>query len=76
MPKKGEYIKIIIKSPSMIYADFENILVPENNGKQSPEESYLKKYRKDVACSYGYKLVYVDDNFCKTFKYYLDKDFV
>ena len=36
--KKGEYVKIRnyerkIKSLFMIYADFENILVPENNGK-------------------------------------------
>ena len=24
----------------MIYADFESVLVPENNGRQNPEESY------------------------------------
>ena len=29
-----------VKSPFMIYADFESILVPEDNGKQNPEESY------------------------------------
>ena len=28
----------------MIYADFENISAPENNGKQSPE-SYASKYQ-------------------------------
>ena len=30
----------------MIYADFEIILVPEDNGKQNPNESYcnLKNY--------------------------------
>ena len=38
MPKKGEYVKFKnyegkIKSPFIIYADFEGILVPENNGK-------------------------------------------
>ena len=38
MPKKGEYVKFKnyeskIKSPFMIYADFESILVPEDNGK-------------------------------------------
>ena len=37
MPKKGKYIKFKnyerkIKSAFMIYADFESILVPENNG--------------------------------------------
>ena len=45
MPKKGEYVRfenfeIKIKSPFMIYADFESVLVPENNGRQNPEESY------------------------------------
>ena len=45
----------------MIYADFESILVPEDNGKQNPEESYTNRYQKHIACSYGYKLVCVDD---------------
>ena len=35
----------------MVYADFESILVPEDNGKQNPEESYTKKDQKHVACS-------------------------
>ena len=40
MPKKSEYIKFKkfgrkIKSSFMIYADFESILVPEDNGKQN-----------------------------------------
>ena len=58
----------------MIYADFESILVPENNGKQNPNESYTNKYQKHVACSYGYKLVCVDDKFSKPFKSYLGED--
>ena len=38
MPKKGEYVKFRsferkIKSPFMIYADFEITLVPQDNGK-------------------------------------------
>ena len=45
MPKKGEYVTLKnfrrkIKSTFMIYADFENILVHENNGKQNPNKSY------------------------------------
>ena len=44
MPKKGEYVQFEnlerkIKSPYIIYADFESILESENNGKQNPEES-------------------------------------
>ena len=54
-----------IKSPFMIYVDFGSILVHEDNGKQNPNESYTNKYQKHVACSYGYKLVCVDDKFSK-----------
>ena len=73
MPKKGEYIKFKnfgrkMKSPFMIYADFESILSPEDNGKQNLNQSYTNKYQKYVACNYGYKLVCVDDKFSKPFK--------
>ena len=42
MPKKGEYVNVKnferkIKSPFMIYTDFESILVPEDNVKQNPK---------------------------------------
>ena len=68
MSKKGEYVKKNfferkIKSPFMIYADFESVLVPEDNGKQNPNESYTNKYQNHVACSYGYQLVYFYDKF-------------
>ena len=44
MPKKGDYLtfknyKRKIKSSFIIYADFEIILVPDDNGKQNPDES-------------------------------------
>ena len=60
----------------MIFADLESTLVPEDNGKQNLNESYRNKYQKHIACSYGYKLVYVDDKFSKPFKAYLGKDAV
>ena len=60
----------------MVYADFESILEPENNEKQNQKESYLNKYQKHIACSYRYKLVYIDDKFGKPFKNYLGKDAV
>ena len=50
-----------IKSPFIIYAYFESTLVSEDNGMQNPEEPYTNKYQKHIACSYGYKLVCVDD---------------
>ena len=64
------------KSPVIIYADFESILVPEDNGKQNLNESYTNKYQKHIACSYSYKLVCVDDKFSKSFKSYLGEDVV
>ena len=60
----------------MIYADFEIILVPKDNGKLNPEESYTKEYQKNIACSYGCKIVCVDDEFSMPFKSYLGKDSV
>ena len=81
MPKKGEFVKFKIysrkiKSLLIIYADFESILVPENTWKQNPEESYTKKYQKNIACSYGYKQVCINDEFSKPFKTYFGNDAV
>ena len=33
---------------------FQSILMPEDNGKQNPNESYTNKYQKHVVCSHGY----------------------
>ena len=71
--------KQVIKMPKasfMIYVDFESILLPENNGKQNPGESYKKKYQKHVACSYGYELVSIDYKSSKTFESSLGEDAV
>ena len=72
MSEKGEYVKFKnyeskIKSPFMIYTDFPRILVSEDNENQNLE-SHTNKYQKHVACSYGYKLVCVEDIFNKCFK--------
>ena len=32
----------------MTYADFESILVPEDNQKQNPENSYMNKCQKHI----------------------------
>ena len=53
----------------MIYANFESILLSQDNEKQNPDESYTKKCQKRVACNYGYKLVCADDS--KPFRSYL-----
>ena len=61
-------MKTKIKSSFIINTDLESILVPEDNGKQNPEESYTSKYKKHVACNYGYKLVCDDDKISESFK--------
>ena len=64
------------KSSFMIYANSGSILVPEDNEKQNPDESYKNKYKKHVACSYGYKLVCIYDKYSKPFTSYLGKNAV
>ena len=81
MPKKGEYVNFKnyerrIKLLFIIYVDFESVLLPEDNGKQILKESYTNKYQKHIVCSYGYKLLCVDDKFSNPFKTYLGKDAV
>ena len=66
VPKQGEYLKFQnfeteIKSPFIIQADFESILMPEDNGNKNKNESYSSKYQKHVACSYDYKIVCVEN---------------
>ena len=60
----------------MIYADFESILVSEDNGKWNSEESCKNKYQKHFACSHSYILLCVDNKFSKPFNSYLGKDTV
>ena len=42
--------KLWKKNKVTIDADFESILVQENNGKQNPEKSFTNKYQKHIAC--------------------------
>ena len=48
--------------------------MPENNGKQNSNGSYTNKCQKHITCSYGYKLVCIDDKFSKPFKTNLGED--
>ena len=58
----------------MIYANCENISIPGNNGKQNPDGSYRNKDENRCGYSYGYKVVFVDDQFSKLFKSCLGQD--
>ena len=77
LPKKGSTLKSMalkatIKTPFVIYADLEALLVKlegdERSGKQS---TATKKLQRHVACSYGYKVVCCyDDQYSKPFCMY------
>ena len=76
MPKKVNMLNSkIMKKKShglyIIYANVQSILVAESNGKQNPEECYTSKYQGPIGCSYGYKLVCVNNKFSKPFKAYI-----
>ena len=60
MAKKDETVELKhytrkVKSPFITCADFEIILLTENNRKQNPDEPYTNKYQNHVGCSFGYK---------------------
>ena len=40
------------------------------------QKSLIERNQKHIACSYGYKLVCVDDKFSKPFKIYLGENVV
>ena len=54
--KFKNYVKKI-KLLFMVYAGFGSILIPENSGKQNPDESYTNKYQYHAGYSFDYKLV-------------------
>ena len=79
--KRGEYVRFKdyerkVKYPFIICAGFESILVPEDNGKQCPNVSYMNKYQQHIGCSCGYKLVCVNNKFSEPFKLYFGEDAV
>ena len=81
MPKKGKYVKFKnyerkIKSPFMIYANFESILVPEDNGKPKSKNVLYKHIPKIYCLLLWLEFGMCDDKFIKPFKRYLGKDAV
>ena len=48
--------------------------MPEVNGKENQEKSYIKKYQKHIDCSYGYKLVCIYDKINNPVRTCLDGD--
>ena len=56
----------------MIYADFESILKKvQKICRNNSNESCTNKYQEHTACSYGYKVVSIDDGFSEPTRYNL-----
>ena len=59
-----------LQVPFKIYADFEYQL----RDVEIYEGSYTRKYHDHVPCSYGYKVVCIDDRFSKSIVVYRGKN--
>ena len=57
-----------------MYGDFECVLIPLTDNIDFGPNS--KKYQDHIVCSYGYKLIYVDERYIKPFKTYIGKDVI
>jgi hypothetical protein len=83
LPEEGTKIKFknhrnSIPVPFVIYADFESILVPEeerSGSKSSEDESSTNLYQTPKACSFGLKTVcHYDDKYSGEYKSYVGND--
>ena len=62
--------------PFKIYADFECILKETKVSEEiiDKNSSYIKKYQNHIPCSFGYKVIYIDNRFRKDIVIYRGKD--
>ncbi|CAB4044378.1 Hypothetical predicted protein [Paramuricea clavata] len=82
LPKAWSKIKFknrrnCLPVPFVIYADFESILVPNENTKSNAgsDESYTEKYQTHQACSFGLKTVcHYNDSYSREYVNYVGKD--
>ena len=65
-----------IPAPSKIYADFECLLKSCDSGINNDCFSYTSKYQDHVPCSFGHRLVFVNDKFSKDVVLYRGKNAV
>ena len=77
MPKDGAYVNVqnikrLTKALLIIDANFEYVLIPSpDNINFGPN---TKKHQNHIVCSYGYKLLSVDERYSKPYKTYFGKD--
>ena len=71
----SKILKRLLKALFIIYADFESILPPATDNKiEDSNISFTEKYQDHIACSCCYKLICVDKQYSKPYKFYFGKD--
>ena len=67
MPKKSSKLQFTnyhkqLQAPFEIFVGFlSNLKQVQNPKRDNADASYTGKYREHIACSYGYKVVCIDD---------------
>ena len=75
--EEDEYVhfqnfKRSVKALVLICSDFECVLIPSTCNVHFVPNN--EKYKDYIVCSYGYKLICVDDQYSKPWKIYFSKD--
>ena len=73
--KFRNYLKKIAV-PFKIYADFKSVLKKLQINDRGKNTSYTEKYNDHTSCSFGYKVVCIDDKFSKPAVLYRGKNAV
>ena len=54
-----------LAAPFKVYADFESALERIQSNDSDNNDSYTKRYKKHIPCSFAYKVVCIGDRFSK-----------
>ena len=54
-----------LAAPFKVYADFESALKRIQSNDSDNNDSYTKRYKKHIPCSFAYKVVCIGDRFSK-----------
>ena len=54
-----------LAAPFKVYADFESALERIQSNDSDNNDSYTKRYKKHIPCSFAYKVVCIGDRFIK-----------
>ena len=56
-----------LKTPFVIYADFESLVLNQEDLKEKSDQTFTHEFQNQEACGFGYKLVCTDPQFTRDF---------